>query len=82
MVSGRVEFTGEVLAIERNDVVYAVAVLIGNRIVNVIATDEEIRVLRIGDKVVLLSKAFQPMLQRIQPSLPNAEAKPPKEFWA
>jgi molybdate transport system ATP-binding protein len=66
MVSGRVEFTGEVLAIERNDVVYAVSVLVGNRIVNVIATDEEIRVLQIGDKVVLLSKAFQPMLQRIQ----------------
>ena len=65
MVSGRVEFTGEVLAIERNDVVYAVSVLVGNRIVNVIATDEEIRVLQIGDKVVLLSKAFQPMLQRI-----------------
>jgi molybdate transport system ATP-binding protein len=65
MVSGRVEFTGEVLAIERNDVVYAVSVLVGNRIVNVIATDEEIRALRIGDKVVLLSKAFQPMLQRI-----------------
>lgn len=66
MVSGRVEFTGEVLAIERNDVVYAVAVLVGNRIVSIIATDDEIRELRIGDKVVLLSKAFQPMLQRIQ----------------
>ena len=65
MVSGRFEFTGEVLAIERNDVVYAVAVLVGNRIVNVIATDDEIRALTIGDKVVLLSKAFQPMLQRI-----------------
>jgi molybdate transport system ATP-binding protein len=65
MVSGRVEFTGEVLAIERNDVVYAVSVLVGNRIINVIATDEEIRALRIGDKVVLLSKAFQPMLQKI-----------------
>jgi molybdate transport system ATP-binding protein len=65
MVSGRVEFTGEILAIERNDVVYAVSVLVGNRIVNVIATEEEIRALRIGDKVVLLSKAFQPMLQRI-----------------
>jgi len=65
MVSGRVEFTGEVLAIERNDVVYAVSVLVGNRIVNVIATDEEVRALRIGDRVVLLSKAFQPMLQRI-----------------
>lgn len=66
MVSGRVEFTGEVLAIERNDVVYAVSVLVGNRIVNVIATEEEIRALRIGDKVVLLSKAFQPTLQRLQ----------------
>jgi molybdate transport system ATP-binding protein len=67
MVSGRVEFTGEVLAIERNDVVYAVSVLIGNRIVSVIATDEEISALQIGDKVVLLSKAFQPMLRRIRP---------------
>jgi molybdate transport system ATP-binding protein len=65
MVSGRFEFTGEVLAIERNDVVYAVSVLVGNRIVNVIATEEEIHELRVGDKVMLLSKAFQPMLQRI-----------------
>jgi molybdate transport system ATP-binding protein len=40
-------------------------VLVGNRIVNVIATAGEIHGLRIGDKVVLLSKAFQPMLQRI-----------------
>jgi molybdate transport system ATP-binding protein len=66
MVSGRVEFTGEVLAIERNDVVYAVSVLVGNRIVNVIATEEEIRELQIGDRVMLLSKAFQPMLRRIR----------------
>lgn len=66
-VSGKVQFTGEVLAIERNDVVYAVSVLVGNRIVNVVATEEEIRDLRIGDKVMLLSKAFQPMLQRISP---------------
>ena len=68
MVSGRVEFTGEVLAIERNDVVYAVAVLVGNRIVNVIATEEEIRELRTGDRVMLLSKAFQPMLRRLSTS--------------
>ncbi len=67
MVSGRIEFTGEILAIERNDVVYAVAVLIGNRIVNVIATEEETRELRVGEKVMLLSKAFQPMLRKIRP---------------
>ena len=66
LVSGKVEFTGEVLAIERNDVVYAVSVLVNNRIVNVIATDEEVRELEIGDKVLLFSKAYQPMLQRIR----------------
>ena len=66
LVSGKVEFTGEVLAVERNDVVYAVSVLVNNRIVNVIATDEEVRELKIGDKVLLFSKAYQPMLQRIR----------------
>jgi molybdate transport system ATP-binding protein len=75
-VSGRVEFTGEILAIERNDVVYAVSVLVGNRIVNVIATEEELRDLRIGDKVMLLSKAFQPMLQKIHPrSVPTPDSE-------
>ncbi len=66
LVSGKMEFVGEVLAIERNDVVYAVSVLVNNRIVNVIAADEEIGDLRIGDPVLLCSKAYQPMLQRIR----------------
>lgn len=66
MVSGQVEFSGEILAIERNDVVFAVSVLVDNRIVNVIATEEEVRELRVGEKVLLLSKAFQPMLQKIR----------------
>jgi molybdate transport system ATP-binding protein len=74
MVSGRVEFTGEILAFERNDVVYAVSVLVGNRIVNVIVTEEEIQGLRIGDRVMLLSKAFQPMLQRIHSDLQGVTA--------
>lgn len=66
LVSGKMEFVGEVLAIERNDVVYAVSVLVGNRILNVIAADEEIGDLRVGDPVLLHSKAYQPMLQRIR----------------
>ncbi len=64
-VGGKFQFTGEVLAIERNDVVFAVSVLVGNRIVTVTATDEEIRELRVGDRIMLFSKAFNPMLLRI-----------------
>ncbi len=61
-LSGKFQFSGEVLEIEPNDVVYAVTVLVGNQLVKVIATYEEIRELRIGSKVMLLAKAFNPML--------------------
>jgi len=61
-MSGKFTFTGEVLRIEANDVVYAVSVLVGNQIVKVIATAEEIEGLAVGSKVMLLAKAFNPML--------------------
>lgn len=62
-VSGKFRFTGEVLAIEALDVVFSVAVLVGNQVVRVIATASEAARLRIGSKVMLFSKAFNPMLQ-------------------
>jgi len=62
MLSGKFTFTGEVLKIEPNDVVFAVSVLVGNQIVKVIATAEEVAALAVGSKVMLLSKAFNPML--------------------
>ncbi len=64
-ISGKLQFTGEVLEIEPSDVIYAVSVLVGNQIVKVIATQEEVHNLRIGDKVMLLSKAFNPMLLKV-----------------
>jgi molybdate transport system ATP-binding protein len=59
---GRFTFAGEVLAIEAADVVYAVTLLVGNQIVRVIATSDEARCLKPGDRVMLLSKAFNPVL--------------------
>lgn len=61
-LSGKFQFSGEVLDIEPNDVVYAVTVLVGNQLVKVIATSEEIQGLAVGSKVLLLAKAFNPML--------------------
>jgi molybdate transport system ATP-binding protein len=59
---GKFSFTGEVLAIETADVVFAVILLVGNQLVRVIATAEEAHTLKQGDRVMLLSKAFNPVL--------------------
>ena len=59
---GKFTFAGEVLAIEAADVVYAVTLLVGNQIVRVIATAEEVQSLKPGKRVMLLSKAFNPVL--------------------
>jgi molybdate transport system ATP-binding protein len=71
-VSGKFQFTGEVLEIEPNDVVFAVSILVGNQIVKIIATRDEIAGIGIGSKVMLLSKAFNPMLV----ALCNTETTP------
>ncbi|WP_108805238.1 sulfate/molybdate ABC transporter ATP-binding protein [Aquimarina sp. Aq107] len=64
-LSGKYQFTGEVINIESEDVVFIVTVLIGNNVVKVIAQESEISSLTIGDKVVVASKAFNPVLIKI-----------------
>jgi molybdate transport system ATP-binding protein len=61
--AGKFRFAGEVLAIEQADVVFAVSILVGNQIVRIIATPDEAAELKVGSRVMLLSKAFNPMLQ-------------------
>jgi len=64
-VSGKFKFTGEVLSIKKEDVVYIVTVLIQNQIVKVIAEKSEIKSLAVGDQVMVASKAFNPLLIKI-----------------
>ncbi|WP_299443734.1 ATP-binding cassette domain-containing protein [uncultured Aquimarina sp.] len=64
-LSGKFQFTGEVIAIKQEEVVYIVTVLIGNNVVKIIAQESEIINLGIGDKVVVASKAFNPVLLKI-----------------
>jgi len=64
--NGKFHFAGEVLAIEPADVVFAVSVLVGNQIVRIIATSNEAARLKVGSRVMLLSKAFNPMLKVVE----------------
>ncbi len=65
-VSGKFQFTGEVIAIKKEDIVYVITVLMDQNIVKVIAQESEIIGLVIGDKVVVASKAFNPMLLKVE----------------
>ncbi|WP_298544520.1 ATP-binding cassette domain-containing protein [uncultured Aquimarina sp.] len=65
-LSGKFQFTGEVIAIAQEEVVYIVTVLIGNNVVKIIAQKSEIIDLGIGDKVIVASKAFNPVLLKIE----------------
>ncbi len=60
--SGKFKFAGEIIAIEDDGIVAVVTVLVGNNPTKVVATQAERAVLRVGDKVVVASKAFNPIL--------------------
>ncbi len=63
--SGKFRFTGEILQIEPMDVLFSLTVLVGNQIVRVVATPDEASQLYTGDKVMLVSKAFNPMVLKL-----------------
>lgn len=65
-VSGKFQFTGEVLKIERQDFIFIVTLLIGQDVVRVVADESEVRELAPGDKVLVASKAFNPILRKIE----------------
>ena len=63
--SGKFRFTGEILAIEPMDVLFSLTVLVGNQIVRVVATHDEAAELHSGDRVMMVSKAFNPMVLKL-----------------
>jgi molybdate transport system ATP-binding protein len=64
--SGKFRFTGEILTIEPMDVLYSLTVLVGNQIVRVVAMPDEAEKFKIGDDVMLVSKAFNPMILKLE----------------
>jgi len=63
--SGKFRFTGEILAIDPMDVLCSLTVLVGNQIVRVVAMPDEAEKLLPGDRVMLVSKAFNPMVLKL-----------------
>ncbi|HLP15290.1 MAG TPA: ATP-binding cassette domain-containing protein [Bacteroidota bacterium] len=66
-ISGKFQATGQIALIEKQDVVNVVTVVTGNNtIVKVIAFDSDIEHLSPGDRVLMVSKAFNPIIKKIE----------------
>jgi molybdate transport system ATP-binding protein len=65
-VSGKFKFTGEVISIEKSDVIFIVTIIIGNNLVKIVADQSEVTDLSIGDEVLVASKAFNPVIQKVK----------------
>lgn len=65
-ISGKVQITGQIAAIEKNDIINIVTVISGNnQITKVIAFENDIVKLKIGDRVMVFTKAFNPIISKI-----------------
>lgn len=64
-ISGKFQLTGELVGLEKQDIIYVLTLLIGSELVKVVADPNELGDLKIGDKVMASSKAFNPIISKL-----------------
>lgn len=65
-ISNKFRFSGEIVHIEPSGVVSIVHVLVGQDIVQVVASEQEMADLSVGKRVLIASKAFNPLIMPLQ----------------
>ena len=66
-ISGKVQITGQIARIEKQDIIYIVTVISsGNQLIKVIAFENDLENLKIGDRVMVFSKAFNPIISLLK----------------
>ena len=63
-MSGRLNLHAQVLDIRQEDVVYIVTLLIGQEVIDVVASEDEVAQLRQGDDVSVAARAISPYISR------------------
>jgi molybdate transport system ATP-binding protein len=62
--AGRLHLQAQVLEIRREDVVFTLCLLIGNELVDVVASPEEAAQLQVGETIAIATQSFSPLLSR------------------
>jgi molybdate transport system ATP-binding protein len=66
-ISGKVQITGQVARIEKQDTVNILTVVSGSsQVIKVIAFDSDMQNIALGDSVLVYTKAFNPIISRIE----------------
>lgn len=65
-VSGKVQIPGQIARIDKNRIINTVTVISGsNQIIKVIAFDRDLENLKVGDQVMVFTKAFNPIITKL-----------------
>jgi molybdate transport system ATP-binding protein len=66
-ISGKVQVTGQIAGIEKQDTIHIVTVISGsNQIIKVIAFENDMEHLQMGDRVLVFTKAFNPIICKLK----------------
>lgn len=66
-ISGKVQITGQIARIDKQPTINIITVISGsNQIIKVIAFDNDLENLKIGDNVMVFTKAFNPIISKIK----------------
>ncbi len=63
--SSKFAFSGEILSLEKRDIIYVATIGIGQNIVEVIVDESEVSALSVGCEVSVSAKAFNPIINKI-----------------
>ncbi|MCK6542064.1 ABC transporter ATP-binding protein [bacterium] len=61
-LSGKFRMDGEVVGMEPNDTIFILTIASGEQLIRVVATASDVASLQIGDRVTVVSKAFNPII--------------------
>ena len=64
--TNKFSFIGEVLEIKKIDIIYKAVIAIGNNLTEVILTENDLKEISVGSKVLIASKAFNPIVKKIK----------------
>ncbi|MGV8135131.1 MAG: sulfate/molybdate ABC transporter ATP-binding protein [Mangrovibacterium sp.] len=71
-ISGKVQITGQIARIEKKEIINTVTVISGsNQIIKVIAFDRDLENLKVGDQVMVFTKAFNPIITKLDKVQPH-----------
>jgi molybdate transport system ATP-binding protein len=63
-VQGKLNLRAQVLAVRKEEVIFVLSLLIGQDIVEIIAEEDEVIGLKVGDNISISTKAFSPLIFR------------------